>query len=80
MLLHKARGAFLFGRIHPGMNSLISYLKNVRGELAHVVWPNRRQAILHTILVIVISTIVALAITGLDYVFTGVVDRLILGA
>jgi preprotein translocase subunit SecE len=61
------------------MTSFITYLKNVRGELAHVVWPTRRQAIQHTILVIVISALVALAIAGLDYLFTGVVDRAILG-
>ncbi|HEX5774910.1 MAG TPA: preprotein translocase subunit SecE [Candidatus Paceibacterota bacterium] len=61
------------------MNSLISYLKNVRGELAHVVWPNRRQSTIHTILIILISAAVALLLTGFDYVFTGVIDRLILG-
>lgn len=61
------------------MQSLISYLKNVRGELAHVVWPNRRQAVIHTVLIIVISTIVALVLTGFDFIFTGVVDRALLG-
>lgn len=59
------------------MNSLITYLKNVRGELAHVVWPSRNQAILHTGLIIVISAVVALMLTGFDYVFTGVVNRVI---
>jgi preprotein translocase SecE subunit len=63
----------------PGMHSLISYLKNVRGELAHVVWPNRRQAVIHTFLIILISALVALVITGFDYVFTGIVDRLLMG-
>lgn len=61
------------------MNSLVTYLKNVRGELAHVVWPNRRQAIIHTILIILISVAVALLLTGFDYVFTGVLDRVLLG-
>ena len=61
------------------MNSFISYLKNVRGELSHVVWPNRRQAIIHTALIVVISALVAVMLTGFDYVFTGVVDRALLG-
>lgn len=61
------------------MHSLISYLKNVRGEMAHVVWPNRRQAIIHTALVVLISAAVALLLAGFDYVFTGVVDRVLLG-
>ena len=62
------------------MTSLITYLKNVRAEMKHVVWPPRNQAIVHTILIILISAGVALAIAGLDYVFTGVVNRLITGA
>ena len=59
------------------MNAFITYLKNVRGEMAHVVWPNRRQAVLHTILIIVISAVIALLIAGLDYLFTGIVSRLV---
>lgn len=61
------------------MSALISYLKNVQGELKHVVWPNRKQAVIHTILIIVISAAVALYISGLDYVFTHVVNRLVSG-
>lgn len=61
------------------MKSLLTYLRNVRGELTHVVWPDRNQAILHTFLIILISAAVALYIAGLDYVFAGVVNRLILG-
>ena len=59
------------------MKSLVGYLKNVRAEMTHVVWPDRTQAIRHTILIIVISTLIALIITGLDYAFTGVVARII---
>ncbi len=59
------------------MKSFFTYLKNVRAEMAHVVWPDRNQAILHTILIIVISAVLALLIAGLDYVFTGVVSRIV---
>ncbi len=59
------------------MNSFFTYLKNVRAEMAHVVWPDRKQAILHTILIIVISAVLALLIAGLDYLFTAVVARLV---
>lgn len=61
------------------MKSLFTYLRNVRGELAHVVWPDRNQAILHTFLIVLISAIVAVYLSGLDYVFTGVVNRIIQG-
>lgn len=59
------------------MNTFFTYLKNVRGELAHVVWPSRSQAILHTILIILISALIALLLSGFDYVFTGVVNQLV---
>ncbi|HYF29445.1 MAG TPA: preprotein translocase subunit SecE [Candidatus Paceibacterota bacterium] len=59
------------------MNSFFTYLKNVRGELSHVVWPGRSQAILHTVLIVVISALVALLLAGFDYVFTGVVNQFI---
>ena len=61
------------------MKSLFTYLRNVRGELAHVVWPDRTQAMVHTVLIILVSAIVAVYLSGLDYVFTGVVNRLITG-
>lgn len=61
------------------MRNFITYLKNVQGELKHVVWPNRNQAIVHTGIIILISTFVALYISGLDYIFTGVVSRLVSG-
>lgn len=62
------------------MKALTSYLQNVRAELAHVVWPTPRQAMIYAALVVVISAIVALLITGLDYVFTSVVSRIVTGS
>lgn len=60
------------------MNSFISYLKNVRGEFAHIVWPNPRTAALHVLLIILISAFTALLVAGLDYGFTQAVSQLIL--
>lgn len=59
------------------MKSFIEYLKNVRGELAHVVWPKPRAAIAHTLIIILLSAVVALMITALDYVFTSGVNNII---
>lgn len=61
------------------MKSLFSYLRNVRGELAHVVWPSNRQAAIYTAIVIVVSAVLALYFSGVDYLFAGVIDRLITG-
>lgn len=59
------------------MNSLVTYLKNVRAELTHVVWPRPRTAIMHVALIVLITIIVALLVTGLDYVFSSVIQRVL---
>lgn len=52
------------------MKSFITYLKNVRGELQHVVWPKPRTAAMHTLIVILLSAFAALFIGILDYLLT----------
>lgn len=52
------------------MQGLISYLKNVRAELKHVVWPTQRQAVTHVVLILIICVFATLLIAGLDYAFT----------
>ena len=59
------------------MNALTSYLQNVRTEMAHVVWPTPRKAIMDVIAVVLISAIVALLITALDYGFTSLVNYVV---
>lgn len=59
------------------MKNLFTYLKNVQGELKHVVWPTPRQAILHTFVILAISAFVAVFIGILDYLLTGAVGLLI---
>lgn len=46
------------------------YIKDTVSEMKHVSWPTRRQAIMFTILVIVISIIVAAYVGVLDSFFT----------
>lgn len=59
------------------MKSFIEYLKAVRGELTHVSWPSRGQAIAYTALVISISVVVALLLGGFDFVFTFLLQELL---
>ncbi len=59
------------------MKSFISYLKNVRGEFAHIVWPKPRTALMHTGLIILISVIVAVFIGLLDYALTSLVGAIV---
>jgi preprotein translocase SecE subunit len=57
------------------MNSFATYLKNVRSELSHVVWPSQRQTVAHVAVIAVISIITALLAAGLDYAFTKGIAR-----
>lgn len=59
------------------MNELMSYFRNVRAELAHVVWPTPRKAIMDVVAVVLISAVTALLIAGLDFVFTGAVNYIV---
>jgi len=57
--------------------TMFTYLNHVRDELAHVTWPSTRQAVAHTLVVIVIAILIAVWVGVLDYVFTGLVSRAI---
>ena len=61
------------------MNALVTYLKHVREEFAHIVWPTRRTALAHTLVVICIAAIIALLVGLFDYMFGLVVSRAIIG-
>ena len=61
------------------MISPLTYLKHVREEFAHVVWPSNRTALGHTLVVIFIAAVIALLVALLDYAFGSVVNRLIVG-
>ncbi|HEY4508725.1 MAG TPA: preprotein translocase subunit SecE [Candidatus Paceibacterota bacterium] len=58
--------------------SLITYLKDTQGELKHVSWPTRSQAIAFTIVVIVISVFVSFFLGFFDYIFKLVLTKFIL--
>jgi len=59
------------------MQGFITYLKNVRAELKHVVWPTQRQAGTHVILILAICAFATVLIYALDYVFTQGIGYLI---
>lgn len=56
---------------------LLDYIKETRGELRHVSWPTRRQAIVFTVVVIVISVLTALFLGAFDFIFTKGIEKLI---
>ena len=60
------------------MDKLINYVKDTRGELQHVSWPTRRQAIVFTIIVVVISVLTAIFLGFFDYVASLILQKLVL--
>ena len=58
------------------MTSPLAYLKHVREEFTHIVWPTRRTAISHTLVVIFIAIVIALLVGLLDALFQAIVSRI----
>jgi preprotein translocase subunit SecE len=59
------------------MKALASYIRGVRAEFAHIVWPSNRRAITDIIAIVVISVVTGLLIAGLDYGFTSAVNYIV---
>ncbi|MEK7188434.1 MAG: preprotein translocase subunit SecE [Patescibacteria group bacterium] len=51
-------------------SGIISFFKEVKGELVKVTWPKRNEVIRLTLIVLVISTIIGAYLGGLDYLLT----------
>lgn len=58
-------------------NRLITYFRESYQELKRVVWPNRKQALQHSVMVILVSIAIAAFLAGLDIVFSQGMDRLL---
>jgi preprotein translocase SecE subunit len=57
---------------------LTEYVKETRGEMKHVNWPTRSQAVNYTFLVIALSVVTALILSVADYVFDLGLEKFIL--
>ncbi len=56
---------------------ITDYIKDTRAEIKHVVWPTRSQAIGYTVIVIVFSALVAGLLGAFDFLFSGILQKLI---
>ncbi len=57
--------------------NLFSYLKNVRAELKHVVWPDATVAAGHTVILLLIGAFTAVYLGLLDHGFTQLVGEVL---
>ena len=59
------------------MNFIKNYIQEVIQELKKVSWPSKEQTINKTVLVIVVSLVVALYIGGIDFILKQAMKSLI---
>jgi len=52
------------------MESIITFFREAKGELAKVAWPTRRDIIRNTLIVVAVSLLTALFLGSLDYVLS----------
>ncbi len=57
--------------------SLSSYLKETKGEFAHVNWPTRAQSIALSVVVILLSVFVAFFLGIFDFIFSRILSLFI---
>lgn len=72
------RGLFLI-KNPQGKNimGLIEYIKDTKGEMKHVSWPTKKQAVSYTLLVILISVFVAFFLGLADFSFSKLLGGII---
>ncbi len=69
-------GCFIILKIST-MSRIGNYFRDTAAEMKHVKWPTQKQAFIYTILVIVISGLVALFLSAFDYIFTTALNAII---
>jgi preprotein translocase subunit SecE len=80
------RGAFLRGlnkfsaqknKADKRMSKITEYLKETKTELKHVIWPKRSQTILYTLIVVVLSVLIAYFLGIFDFIFSKGLGKII---
>jgi preprotein translocase subunit SecE len=56
---------------------IVDYIRDTKGEMKHVSWPTRAQAITFTVLVIIISILTALYLGFFDFIFSKLLQLII---
>lgn len=59
-------------------NTIVSFFKEVKTQLKKVNWLSREETIKYTVIVIVVSTLVAVFLSSLDYLFNFLLRRFII--
>lgn len=61
------------------MKKLINYIRESRAELSKVVWPSRTQIRNHTIMVIIVSVVIAIFLGAVDFAIEQLIIKPFIG-
>ncbi|MCU0660205.1 MAG: preprotein translocase subunit SecE [Candidatus Pacebacteria bacterium] len=56
---------------------ITEYIKDTKGELKHVNWPTRSQTVIFTVVVIILSLVLAYALGLFDFAFAQIWQKII---
>ncbi len=56
---------------------ITEYIKDTRGEMEHVTWPSRQQALLYASAVVLVSVFIAFLLGLFDYIFARLLTLLV---
>ena len=59
------------------MSKITEYLKETKTELKHVIWPKRSQTFFYTLIVIVLSVVVAYFLGIFDFIFSKGLEKIV---
>lgn len=59
------------------MSKLTEYIKETKAELKHVNWPTKQQALMYTVVVVIVSLLTALFLGLFDSLFAYIVRIII---
>ncbi len=59
------------------MSKATEYIKDTKTELKHVIWPGRRKTLYYTLIVIVLSGLIAYFLGIFDFLFSRGLEKLI---
>ena len=59
-------------RVSPG-----DFLRQVKAETAKIVWPSRRETVMTGVMVVIMTTLLALFFFGVDTAFSSIVQALL---
>lgn len=58
-------------------SKITEYLKETKTELKHVIWPSKNQTLYYTLIVIILSVIIAYYLGVFDFIFSQGLQKII---